>query len=869
MSIKNNQGTNDILKSFKGLLVWRYLISFQALLSIIWLLSIPKEEGNAIFLGFSLKRLALLIPLFLPIIGSFLLKGGSKKNSDKKDWLSDASKKSRVAAILTMGGFLTAVIMLSAGFLYHFMAIPIDINIYIRLLPIFTCFFLLGVEGVLFVPLVLFPSKRINGHVKNPISWLPFCIAFGILVSGLLLVNFTGLGIDPVRVSIISLGSPLLEGQIWYITILLALLMIAAYAWKCITEETRPSFPRKLDLTIALALWLLAVVLWMSLPLPKNNYFAPQVQAPNFEKYPFSDAEQYDFNSLYVLYGTLKNFVISKPLYVSILALFHAIAGLRYERVILLQTLLVALFPSVLYFLGKELHSRIGGIAIGLFAIMREVTAIQATSFANISSTKLLLSDMPATLLASILALMIIRWFKSDEKKISGHEFIIGGLVGMFILTRIQTMALIPFFLLLIVIRYFRSIKRLASSALILLIPIGLVLTPVLLRNHKITGAYWIDDPRSSSGLSRIMTEGLDINEDVFLGGTSEQTLERNSNLIEFLLKNKPGQMIGFIADNFLRNEISSVLTLPVRLGNRIAFINFLTINTPFWMETYSRPNLLNLFIFIFNFSVIALGFAFIYRKNPPASLALTGFHIAYSLSSSVVRLSGWRFILPVDWLLYTLYALGLIEILFWVFRKIAGWDLFSKTASITSYPEDKKTYKRSWAANVAYGCLFVFIGAAIPLRENLLPKLTPDFSKNEACQTIEAHIKESGNYQQVGDFSEFCLSDKVQVLYGYGVYPRYFDAGEGYYDRSTDPWYGKQPYSRLVFRLIGIQNGKIYIKSRNDAIRFPNGALVYAVGSFNSKSGAQVVLIEGDDPELIISSDLLAGKNSFSSLLN
>ena len=371
---------------------------------------------------------------------------------------------------------------------------------------------------------VLYPSKQVHGEIKHSFPWLPFCISFGILVAGLMIVTFTGLGINPVRVSIISLGSPLLEGQIWYITIMLALLMTAAYAWKCIPDGSRPAFHGKADLTVALILWLIAVVLWMSLPLPKNNYFAPQVQAPNFEKYPFSDAEQYDFNSLYVYYGTLKDFVISKPLYVTLLALFHAIAGLSYDRIIFLQTLLVALFPSVLYLIGKELHSRMGGIAIAMFAIMREVTAIQATSIANVSSTKLLLSDMPATLLASILALMLIRWFKSNGKKISGHEFIIGGLVGMFILTRIQTLALIPFVLLLAVVRYFRNFKAIIISALILLFAVGLVVTPILLRNHAITGVYWIDNPSSSSGLSRIMTEGLDFEDDELPDSANMQT---------------------------------------------------------------------------------------------------------------------------------------------------------------------------------------------------------------------------------------------------------------------------------------------------------------------------------------------------------
>ena len=731
MTGKNTQEPNEIQLLLKKAVFWLSLVSIQSLLSIIWLLSIPKEAGNAIIFGFSLKRLALLIPLLLPTLGALLLKWVLKKNSDRQNWLSDVNKKSKLAATLTASGFLIAFFMVSAGFLYHFMSVPVDINIYIRLLPIITSYFLLGIEAVLFVPLVLYPSKRTHEEVKNTFPWLPFFVFFGILVIGLLIVTFTGLGINPVRVSIISLGSPLLEGQIWYITILLALLITAAYAWKSIPEGSRPIFHGKVDLMIALILWLLAVVLWMSLPLPKNNYFAPQVQAPNFEKYPFSDAEQYDFNSLYVFYGTLKDFVISKPLYVSLLALFHAIAGLSYDRVIFLQTLLVALFPSVLYLIGKELHSRMGGIAIALFAIMREVTAIQATSIANVSSTKLLLSDMPATLLASVLALMLIRWFKSNEKKISGHEFIIGGLVGMFILMRIQTLALIPFIMLIIFIRYYRNLKTIFLSVIIFMIGIGLVVTPILMRNHAITGVYWVDNPSSSQSLYKRFISGSEGEIDIPSASSQEEMLNRNFSVIfTTIKKNLPG-VINFTSQNFIRSEISSILIFPLRLGNQTYFMQNLKIDKPFWMEVYSKPNLLNLFVLLINFGLMALGFSIIFKKNAKAALAVVAFHLVYNLSSAIVNLSGWRFILPVDWILYAFYALGLIELLNWIIQKISDWDFDSHLAGLIQYPMQKSESHRSWVFYVKYGLIFILIGAAIPLRENLLPKMIPTFSKD------------------------------------------------------------------------------------------------------------------------------------------
>ena len=162
------------------------------------------------------------------------------------------------------------------------------------------------------------------------------------------------------------------------------------------------------------------------------------------------------------------------------------------------------------------------------------------------------------------------------------------------------------------------------------------------------------------------------------------------------------------------------------------------------------------------------------------------------------------------------------------------------------------------------FGCLFIVIGAAIPLRENLFPVLIPEFSKTEACRTIETQIIRSENNQLADGFYDYCASDKSQVLYGYGIYPRFFEGGEGFYDRISDPWFGKQPYSRMVFRLIGSQNGKIYIRTNDNSLNFPNGALVYSVGNSHPKLGAQVVFVNSAQSELIISSRILTGKESF-----
>ena len=389
------------------------------------------------------------------------------------------------------------------------------------------------------------------------------------------------------------------------------------------------------------------------------------------------------------------------------------------------------------------------------------------------------------------------------------------------------------------------------------MIGIGLVITPILVRNHAITGVYWVDNPSSSQALYKRFISGSEGEIDIPSASSQEEMLNRNFSVIFTTIeKNLPG-VINFTAQNFIRNEISSILIFPLRLGNQINLLQNLRIDKPFWMEVYSKPNLLNLFVLLINFGFIALGFSVIQKKNPKAGLALIAFHFVYNASSAIVNLSGWRFILPVDWIIFLFYAIGLIECLKWIVIKISGWDLLSHLPGLIQYPKQKIESHRSWVFYAKYGLIFILIGAAIPLRENLFPKVIPTFSKDEICQKIKQRFEVSEFANQTEAFVKFCNSGQSRAYYGVGIYPRYFLAGEGYYDRKNDPWFGNQEYSRLVFRVIGENNEKVFIKTNIKNLEFENGAPVYVVDDNDAMKGSMVVLIDSENPQLIISSDI------------
>lgn len=843
-------------------------IALEGLAAAVWLLLIPGEAENAVFLGYSLRRLALLVPLLVPIAIALFIHVKLNREKDWLDKLFDKKSRAKKASWLVAGGAILTTLfwsmILLALMILLFINRFLDMGAYVRLLPLMLYYFLLGLKAMLFVPLILYPQKRDKNkdHRKEKLPLGAFLIVLVIILGALTLIEITGLGKDPVRVSIIVLGVPLLEGQIWYVIGLLVLGAIAAFSWISIPKAERPDLGKRKDLLIAILIWLAAVALWMSLPLPKHNYFAPQVRAPNYEIYPFSDAEQYAYNSLFLHYGALEDIVISKPLYVSLLALLHTIGGLDYGRIVFLQTLIVAFFPVVLYFIGRELHCRFGGIAAALLAIFREVSAIQATNIANVSNTKLLLSDMPAALLVSLLALTLIRWFKSREKKVSGHEFLVGGLVGALILTRIQTMALVPFVLLLAVIRYWRRLKPILLSVLTLLVALSLVLVPVLVRNHSITGVYWVDNPSSSRALYTFFLDEGDYEIAVPEAASQQEDLDRNLNVIKTVLIKEFGDVLKFTADNFLRSEMSSMLVLPVRLGNGIAFSDYLTMSEPFWEEVYTYPNILNLLVILINAGLIALGFAKVYKRYTWPLLVVLMLHVAYSLSSAVVRLSGWRFIQPVDWVFYMLYAFGLVEVVSWLLQRFLGWDLAGRIPWLLVETRPAPEKALSWPNYVLPGLLFFLVGAFVPAREKLLPVNFPQETSEQVCQKINNALLESDYAYMSDDFMDFCRAEETLAFTGIGIYPRYFDEGEGYYQRSYDPFFGEQDYARLTFRSIGEFNKKVYIKTDEASIRFTNGAQVWFVGRNTKRLEAQFVLIADDDPELLISEQVIAGED-------
>ncbi len=301
----------------------------------------------------------------------------------------------------------------------------------VRLLPLFAWF---GVSSLELALLVAWHRYRDAVKIIGPFRPLWKKIFFLFLALALIgvLAALTKIGFTPDK----NLGSPATPFLEWQILLVLSIISVFAFL---------PRINLVLDdKWIAIGIYVFTVILWLSQPI-NPGYTATSPRAPVFEIFPFSDALIYAQSAQSALIGNgfLWPEVPARPFYIGFLTWLHLLGGQNYNNVIVLQTLVLAAFPAVLYLIGKEFGGRPLGLGISLLAIFRDINANGITLIAgNLTYSKLLLSELPAALLISLVALLSIRWMRLTKQTL-WRPFLIGGILGVAALIRTQSIILL------------------------------------------------------------------------------------------------------------------------------------------------------------------------------------------------------------------------------------------------------------------------------------------------------------------------------------------------------------------------------------------------------------------------------------------
>lgn len=770
---------------------------------LVALLSIPGDPKHGLLFGFSAQRLALLGVAALFLLVCLILTRLAVKESP---WLVVGLEK----PVLDGSGFLPAFILVSLLFVAGWVLLFLPASQWdARLLPYTTRFYPLLVwltafcgQSVIFLLAGHFGfDPHRGGDWKTFRVSFFFCLAVFSGVGAIAAV--TGLGIRPDRMGWYEPGAPLLAGQIASALLVAVFLSLA---------EGKLSISQKqsiwLDMIVAVLIWAAAFGIWMHQPL-QVSYFSPEPRAPNNEIYPYSDAAYYTSIAQSVIIGDgyLKGQSVPRPLYILFLALVQTLQGPGYGGMIRAQTLVLALFPVVLYFIGRELKNRTLGVLLASLEIMREVNAIWATADIQVSNSKLLLSELPTALGISLLILLLLLALK-NKRWSSPWIFAAGGVLGCIMLIRTQAIILSAAVAFCLFCGMSGSLTKRLRPVILFALGFLLCISPWLARNYGTYHKIVFDKP--DSGDYWQITYSAPFGDDPALG-TSDQPGPFD-----------PGLTAYFTAAHFIHNEISTLMILPA--GMEFKSLEETLAAPSFWLDWDGRLTAEQVLVMAVNLLLIGLGISAAWRRARFAGLLPLLLHLTYSLGDAFTRYSGGRFILPVDWIVLIYFGLGALTVIDWGLGSLGLLPADQPNLPVARGMELGGSRR---VLGVLAG-LILLVGSLPWLAETVIPQRYPTLTRERTLALLQ---KTDAPEDKLTHLENLLDRGGGIAIEGRLLYPRYYrtEAGE-----PGQNWYA---YSTLPFRRMGLivvgNRGitQVVLPVENPPEPFPNGSDAIILG--------------------------------------
>ena len=806
------------------------LVFVESIFVLSALVLISSDVKSALFFGYSASRLILAAGVIIVLSISFGIltwlfishPAIDRAINFTDDLLSNVTKRRLLAFICGLIGFSGVLFFLTP-------AERIGDAVYQRVLPVIILATVIVLQVLVF-QFIWRGDKIYWDQISNSKRIL---IAGGIVlaffISAWVYIAWSGLGIKPEASGWLTPGTPILAQQV-----LFAWMIGVAFIFlgKQLDQYKRT------DIIIALLLWIVAGLAWWLEPMRRWGYFTPTPTPPNFEYYPHSDAALYDIFSQNLLIGASRDFGVTiRPLYSIFLAFLHAIVGQKFEVLIALQVFILAVAPALVYLLALKFGGRSAGVIAAGLMILREKNSIALTNVIEVSHTKLLMSDLPTMTLLIFVMVFLIYWLQ-DKKNRMYLGVLTGAFFGLMMLVRSQTQLLIPVVLLSIIVAKRDGWKSIIQKSLVFIFGIVVIVVPWVWRNYQVSGRAVIE---YQEAYTRFFAGTYVTHED--LNMLPDETVEkydaRMMSLAIHAVLDNPQKNIKNWFSYFIHNEILSITYLP--MGLQFKGLYTYVDEMRFWSFPKEQLPFQIMPIFFLTLFIISLGIGNAFDRVGVLAFAPLLIHFVYNFSVTFVHISGWRFILPVDWVMLLYFSIGLAQI------SIIVFSLFSKINS-TSPPFNFEYMPIRWEKSAIVLALFAVIGMSFPLFESSSPELYPAMNSKEL---IKKYIP--GGFVQAGTVTisasevvSFLETDPSAVIeYGRALYPAYYKQGKYWGDAPYLA--GAKQYNRLEFMLIGARSNNVYIPTETVPEYFPHASNVFIVGC-NTPNAVRALAIRVND---------------------
>ena len=510
----------DIYRVYASLIA---LISFSAL---VWLLNIPRDPKNAVFIGLSAERLAMaLFMVWTMGLGGLWVWGTTRpiwyakfdarwyarftRNDGWKRWTFLA-----LFGVLISTFYLIATTQQTFFVLAGSRDIPVlqDFNYLVaqeyalahpylvRLLPMQALVWAWAFTTMLVIPLLRFGREEMHRRLHNA-GLLPIAGVYGVFLLAWAWLGGTRLKMTVDILGWNATGAPVTDTYVYIaVGVGLVLLLMAILFQRArplaTFGRTKPQRRWRGDAALVALIWLGAVVLWGRTPLVGSWYVTPP-QEPAYAYYPNSDAKIYARTAQNLLIGeglrTYNDLYPRRPAFAVFQAGLQTLLNDEYTRVAFAQVLLYAVLPALVYLITQIFSNRLAGLMAAILLVLREGGAIALSGSITVSHAKLIMTELPTALGIALFTLIMLRWL-GGRKSPAWLPMVGGSLLGLLALIRIETGVLLLVMLLIFAL-WRRDWRTWALSVGLLVAGFVLFIMPWVVRNYQIGGEIFLELP--------------------------------------------------------------------------------------------------------------------------------------------------------------------------------------------------------------------------------------------------------------------------------------------------------------------------------------------------------------------------------------
>ena len=811
-----------IKESLNLFLIYSSFIAFVAIFILGGMFLSPSESSSALFLGLSIPRLILASGLVIAAVFFGFL---SIRALRDRAWAERLSERwfggNRIGrAIAWLAGISFGLGWIGC-FLPFYRAGILAVH-WSRLRPVMI-FILLASAATL----TMIYIKRSNFTIQDSKVFKTFRLSLLLFFISMALVGimlYSGFGVAAAEDYWYGAGVPILASQL-SVAILSGILFLQM-------ESSRNL--RRFDLAIFLLIYGATAAFWAREPLQRSFLFIGPY-APNRVLYPFADAALFDTASQFALIG--QNFLFyngpyfERVLYVSFLVYLHSLVGQDYGQLMALQAAIFGVFPALIYLVGRSLNMRAIGFTAAIIAMLRGGNSIAASNMIDMANPKMMLTDFPTAIGMALIVFLTIEWLKRPQQK--WHYAVwIGGIIGLTIMLRTNTLLLLVFIPLYALLRFLPDWKTWLVSSFCLLLAVFAVTLPWELRNQSLGGQIYssfftkfqdVIHRRYTPPSDTSLPQGGNLSFVSFQQLQIFNSLAQKANTLQ--AAKACNQVACFVPNHFLHNILTSILVLPtstvlddLRHTVRESFPYW----DPRWNGEFTSPSLL---LFALNIFLIVLGMSVAWRQWRYVGLVPLAMFIFYNISNGFARTSGGRYVVPIDWIVTVYFLIGVFQIIVLAANALGlRWALFTEPIE-QNVPGQNRTANDLPRMLVSLAILFG-VGALIPLAEHLHAKRYENFDVSKTLAEHETQITRAGlDLQEINNFLQ---SPNAEISVGRALYPRYYIENEG--EVHFYPVI-KLGFPRTTFTLIGPKGEQGIILPGEKPRYFPQGVDTIVVG--------------------------------------